>query len=125
MTKATRKEYNRQYREKHKARLQVWNKAWRDANPDYVKRKNLEKTGFTPELLAAALAAQSHCCAICGRDLRALPRKHIHADHCHDTGLPRGVLRHYCNLGLGHFSDDVSRLRRAIYYLETSPTTLA
>lgn len=54
-------------------------------------------------------------CAIC-----ASPRgKRNHAlDHCHTTGKLRGVLCVNCNQGLGHFKDDVERLRKAIQYLE-------
>lgn len=40
-----------------------------------------------------------------------------HMDHCHDTGLLRGVLCHGCNTGTG-ISDDVGKLRGKIEYLE-------
>jgi Recombination endonuclease VII len=80
------------------------------------KRKML--TGFTPELFAAAIAHQNGCCAICLVLLSTLPRKQIHADHCHATKRPRGVLCHSCNAALGHMKDDPDRLRRALSYLE-------
>ena len=38
-------------------------------------------------------------------------------DHCHDTGNFRGVICAKCNLGLGHFEDDVDRMKRAIHYV--------
>jgi hypothetical protein len=64
----------------------------------------------------AMLAAQSGGCAICGTppsvDGRALA-----VDHCHATGLVRGLLCRACNQGLGIFADDPQRLRKAANYL--------
>ena len=39
-------------------------------------------------------------------------------DHNHTTGSFRGWLCHRCNRGIGCFSDDVDKLKRAISYLE-------
>jgi len=41
-------------------------------------------------------------------------------DHCHDTGEVRGVLCSGCNLGLGHFTDSVTKLENAIKYIKKS-----
>jgi hypothetical protein len=56
---------------------------------------------------------QSGVCAICGDGL-ATP----HIDHDHVTGRVRGILCPSCNIGLGRFKDDVSRLKSGIAYLE-------
>lgn len=39
-------------------------------------------------------------------------------DHCHNTGKIRGTICHSCNCGLGSFHDDISKLKKAIIYLE-------
>ena len=60
-------------------------------------------------------AAQDGVCAICGnpRGVRSLA-----IDHDHRTGLIRGLLCWFCNLGLGAFKDDPSLLLSAVQYLE-------
>ena len=41
-----------------------------------------------------------------------------HGDHDHKTGLFRGVLCRQCNLGLGHFKDNIKVMYEAVRYLE-------
>jgi hypothetical protein len=50
-------------------------------------------------------------CVICGATERLL------IDHCHDKERVRGVLCHWCNLGLGHFKDDPELLEMAAQYV--------
>lgn len=40
-----------------------------------------------------------------------------HIDHCHKTGVVRGLLCDKCNKGVGLFDDDVDKLAGMIEYL--------
>lgn len=67
------------------------------------------------------LAAQGGCCAICRTTKpggQGDKYGRFHVDHDHATGVVRGLLCQRCNVGLGFFLDDSSRLRAAIGYLE-------
>ena len=61
---------------------------------------------------------QAGRCAICGIDIEKPPSKHTHLDHCHDSNNFRGLLCVNCNVGLGHFKDNIATLQKAIKYLE-------
>jgi len=118
---AKRREYNRSYRTRHLERTKAWNRQWRAENPSVVRRNNLRRIGFTPEIFDEAVRLQGGKCGICRINLALLPPKNVHADHDHATKKPRGVLCNFCNAGLGHFADDLWRLKNALKYL-TSPT---
>ena len=61
-------------------------------------------------------------CAICFKSLDSINRR-ANIDHCHDTGVVRGILCSGCNTGLGHLGDNIQGLKRALYYLENTPFT--
>ena len=66
---------------------------------------------------------QAGNCAICGepfgpRDAAGCVPRSAQLDHEHQSGQIRGVLCRPCNLGLGLFDDEPSRLRAAAVYLE-------
>ncbi len=60
------------------------------------------------------LNEQQGRCAIC----QNLAKGKLVIDHDHSSGEVRGLLCPSCNLGLGHFFDNPSFLRRAIEYLQ-------
>ena len=62
------------------------------------------------------LLKQKDKCGICDR-----PMKRPHIDHCHKTGLVRGLLCWPCNRALGN--SDVNWLVDAMWYLQNPPAT--
>ena len=80
--------------------------------------------GMMLEDFEALLVSQDFKCAICA--VQFSPDEHDRTpcvDHSHAEGRVRGLLCHACNLGLGHFDDDVDRLRAAIAYLDRDNST--
>lgn len=60
---------------------------------------------------------QGHKCAICGTHESDLKRA-LSVDHCHTTGVVRGLLCDSCNLGIGKLRDSAAMLRAAASYLD-------
>jgi len=77
----------------------------------------LKKYGLTTDAFTAMLDSQGGVCAICGKPQ---DERSWHVDHDHATGAVRGILCAPCNLGLGHFADDLEVMRGAIAYLEAN-----
>lgn len=84
------------------------------------------KYGITGCEYDNAFAAQDGRCAICG----GAPHKYmtskgeverLHVDHCHKTGVFRGLLCGQCNRAIGLFKDDVNVVAAALRYLQLSP----
>jgi hypothetical protein len=59
---------------------------------------------------------QGRACAICRTTNPG--KRNWQTDHCHDTGIVRGILCTKCNRGLGFFKDRVVNLSSGITYLE-------
>lgn len=82
------------------------------------ERHRLRKYGVDQAAFDRLLEAQDRHCAICSTRLGT--GRDCHIDHCHDTGVVRGVLCQACNKGIGFLKDDPTRLRAAIRYLEAN-----
>ena len=59
---------------------------------------------------------QNGVCAICG-GVQTYNRR-LAVDHCHTTGLIRGLLCDGCNVGIGGLGESVQTLTNAIAYLQ-------
>jgi hypothetical protein len=82
--------------------------------------------GITADQWEAKFAEQGGVCGICKGGPGETNDGRIrewHTDHDHETGRFRGVLCASCNIGIGHFGDDVGRLLAAADYIERARLT--
>lgn len=87
---------------------------------DRAKDRKLRITfGITLIQYNQMLKNQNNKCSICYSEV-ANGKGAFHVDHCHTTGKIRGLLCHYCNVGLGNFKDNIATLANAIQYLKIS-----
>lgn len=63
---------------------------------------------------------QKNSCAICGTSAKKTAKGLLVIDHCHTSGVVRGLLCDPCNRGLGAFRDKIDSLKNAITYLEAN-----
>lgn len=78
------------------------------------RRENLRSYGISLEDYDAMFTAQGGCCAIC----KSEPvRRRLDVDHCHTTGVVRGLLCPKCNRGIGYFNDNPQLLAAAAAYV--------
>lgn len=76
----------------------------------------LAQYGLTPADYDRMHEEQNGLCRICLRP-EPVPGRLLAVDHCHSTGVVRGLLCGDCNRGIGMFKDDPLRLLRAVEYL--------
>ena len=88
---------------------------FRESSRKSERKRKLKRYGLTEETYEALLVSQNNLCAICCKENET--KRDWHVDHCHTTGKVRGILCHYCNLGLGNFKDNKEYLENAIAYL--------
>jgi hypothetical protein len=81
------------------------------------RRAHLRRYGISPAEYDALLAKQGGACAIC----RKRSKQRLCVDHCHVTGMVRGLLCHECNGALGYLRDDQASLVAALAYLGALP----
>ena len=99
------------------------NARWRAANPGYFTHWHRTRrlgVDITTSEVAEMLARQGGVCAICGQPETDPGRDSLALDHCHATGLARGLLCRRCNTGLGLLGDTEEGLLRALDYLRRS-----
>lgn len=112
--------YAKSERGRRKIRENV--KRYRLRHPEKVKayqdRRNLEITlgslGITKANYDRMLAMQGGVCKICKN---SPGKRRLDIDHCHQTGLVRGLICHKCNRAIGWFNEDIARMVNAIHYL--------
>ncbi len=99
--KKKQREYAKRYREGHK--------------PERRERRLKLEYGLSVEDYETLNREQGGTCAICGGVDKT---RRLAVDHCHETGLVRGLLCRNCNVGIGNLRDDSKLCRAAAEYLE-------
>lgn len=134
-----RKQYKHDYYRQNKEKVTAKIKEWGERNKDKVKaaRKqrhqetkherrvnNLKQLyGIDDTDYDRMLVEQGGCCAICGsKDHKNSRTKYFAVDHCHSTGVVRGLLCNSCNKGIGLLQDNPEVLKAAAGYLERQKT---
>lgn len=103
----------REYRRRNGEAINAVSREKRALNPLRYKAYDLKKNyGLSLDEFHTMLAQQCGKCAVCLRDCA------LNVDHCHTSGVVRGLLCSGCNVALGRMQDDPARLRRAADYLE-------
>ena len=101
-------EKNKKYFSRYKARQKNWS---------LQKRYKISADDFQ-----SLMISQNSCCAICNIHIsehQANRDKEVNfaVDHCHQTGIVRGLLCYRCNMGLGYFKDNPELTQAATNYL--------
>lgn len=85
-------------------------KAWRKFRKSNHFRL---RYGISNEDYAAMVEAQAGRCLIC----REVPEDPLRVDHCHSSGVVRGLLCDPCNRGLAQFDELLDALAEAVRYV--------
>jgi hypothetical protein len=82
--------------------------------PDKFAYGNMTKYGISNSQYLGLLNSNNGMCIICQNE------KATDIDHCHISGMVRGMICHNCNMMLGHSKDNPETLLNAIEYLKQS-----
>ena len=117
-TPEEKKEYHRQYREKHREKMRQYAKKYRDAHRD-VPQHLKKKYGITVEDKQAMWNLQDGKCAVCHEPMKHVFDRDCCVDHCHKTNKVRGLVHWYCNILVGVLEAKPLKLEQVIAYVES------
>jgi hypothetical protein len=108
----------RAYYRAHKQEINERSRAYYHAHKQDIqpilRRGQLKRLyGMSPADYDGLLAKQDGVCAICGKP----SEETLCVDHCHATGIIRGLLCRKCNTGLGCYEDDPATMITSLAYL--------
>jgi hypothetical protein len=111
--------YQREYAKRPERRQQIAAYQQTEAGKRCKRRSKLkQKYSLDEATYNFILKSQKNACAVCRNPLTIT--KHTHIDHCHTTGIIRGILCNHCNRALGAVKDSTLILRNLINYLDTT-----
>lgn len=105
------------------SRRKHYEKNKEEVNKRSKNRRHKKEKGITLEEYNRIMSLHNGVCDICGTTEPGGLHKKFNLDHCHSTGMLRGVLCMRCNTGIGKFSDRIDLLEAAIRYLTSPPRT--
>ncbi len=99
-------------------RQKIYREKYPDRTKGYYKTSNRRKNyGIEPEEYKKLLDDSKNLCMICKSNSN---KKSLHIDHCHKTGIVRGLLCHNCNTAIGLFKENIENMFKAIEYLKAN-----
>jgi transketolase len=111
----------RQNPEKNLQKL-TYQQQYREENRKALSDKERQRRfGITPEGYSDLFKSQNGTCAICKQPETATRLGKVKAlavDHCHRSGVVRGLLCADCNTGIGKLKENKNILLSAIRYLD-------
>jgi Autographiviridae endonuclease VII len=119
--RARRLASNRKWERTHREHVNEYKRLVRNVDPKFREKnrarlangRRMAKYGLSPQDFARMLARQNGLCANC----KIRPAETLCVDHCHETGMVRGLLCRKCNTGLGCFNDSPALMLKAVAYL--------
>jgi len=103
---------------------------WATENPERARvsgreRRLRHRYGVDLKWYEEQLKKQNYGCAICDIKENNVTRGvtsnlNFAVDHCHSTGMIRGLLCNQCNRALGMFKDSLLLINKAVNYLKQS-----
>ena len=107
-----KKRESREYYANNRDKVLARTKAYNYEHKDEIR---FRKYGLTREAYFEMFERQGGRCAICGG---VSTWRELDIDHCHASGMVRGLLCHFCNKTLGFVNDNPTVLRAAAQYLD-------
>lgn len=107
---------------KNRKKVLMRNSVWEKANPRHRNRTKYhlkKKFNITIEQYDDMRRRQKFKCAICRIDEKYFNKRMV-VDHCHSSGVIRGLLCGKCNFLIGFAKDSTKSLSSAIKYLNKS-----
>ena len=105
-------------------RRRVYEKRWKELNPEKVSRAiescRLKKLyGISLAQYEKMFASHSGLCDACGcQPTGKRAKAKLQVDHCHGTGFIRGLLCGNCNTALGMLSDSPDKIVKLLLYVK-------
>jgi DNA mismatch repair ATPase MutL len=113
------KKYVVEYYENNKEKIKEYSKKNYKDNKDKFRERNLKKSyGIDSNQFEQMLTTQNNKCIICDKAFGKEKINKPHIDHDHETNKVRSLLCTKCNLGIGLFDEDISRIEKVITYLK-------